>query len=448
MKRKKKLVSVVALVLVAVLAFGLISTALAMAVNAASSSEIQQKIEDLQSEAGSISQQKSDLQSQIDATQGETDDMIYEKSVIDQKMSITQEEIANTTAQIEQYEQLIAEKEDELAQAKLNESELYEQYKDRLRALEENGNVTYWSILFKASSFSDLLDRIDTIQEIATADQEMMRTLEAASADIQTAQDELVANQEAMEEQKALLAEQEAELAQQSADAQVLIDRYASESAELQSVYDQYDSMEQDVLALIADAQNEYQAAVSAEEEARRAAEAEEARKQQEAENAKNNSNSNSNSNQNNSVSNSGSTGGSTDPSPSAGSGTYILPVNGAYISSPYGWRTHPIYGYQKFHYGIDYSVGAGTPIYAIASGTVTLATYDASAGNYVMVSHSGGIASAYMHMSSYIVSPGQYVSQGQVLGYVGSTGASTGPHLHLAMYCNGSFVNPANYVG
>ena len=373
--------------------------------------------------------------------------MVYQKSVIDQKMNITREEIENTTAQIAQYEMLIAEKEDELAQAEANEDQLYEQYKDRLRALEENGHVTYWSILFKAKNFSDLLDRLDMIQEIAAADQEMMQTLQAASQQIQTAQDELIANQEAMEAQKQLLAEQETELAEQSAEAQVLIDQYASESAELQSVYDEYESMENDVYALIANAQKEYQAAVTAEEEARRAAEAEEQRRREE-EAANANNGSTDGGSTGGSENTGGSTGGDTTGSPDAGSGQFIRPVSGGYISSPYGWRMHPVYGYEKFHYGVDYAVGAGTPIYAAASGTVSIATYDASAGNYVMVSHSGGFASAYMHMTNYIVSPGQYVTQGQVLGYVGSTGASTGPHLHFAMYYNGSFVNPVDYVG
>lgn len=440
MNKRRRLISVVALILVIIMTVGTIAGILATTVHAASSSEIQSQINDLQQQAGAISQKKADLQSQIDEKEYEQADMIYQKSVIDQEMTITQEEIANTTAQIEQYEQLIAEKESELEQAEENEAVLYEQYKDRLRAMEENGSVTYWSILFKASSFADLLDRLDMIQEIASADQAMMDSLAQASEEIRVAREELENSQAAMEEQKALLTEQEATLAAQSAEAQVFIDQIASESAELQSVYDQYDAMEASVIQKVAEAQEQYEKTLAEEEAARIAAEEAERKAKEEAERQQQE--------QNNNNGNTGSSGGDTTQSPSAGTGQFIRPVSGGYISSPYGWRVHPVYGYEKFHSGVDYAVGAGTPIYATASGTVTIATYDASAGNYVSIAHSGGFGSAYMHMTNYIVSAGDYVTQGQVIGYVGSTGCSTGAHLHFAMYYNGATVNPVDYVG
>ena len=462
MTKRRKLVSIVALALAVIMTAGLIAGILATTVRAVSSDEIQQEIDGLKEQAGNIAQKKTDLEGQISAKQNDEADMIYQKSIIDQQMTITHEEIENTTAQIEEYTKLIADKEAELAQAEANESDLYEQYKDRLRAMEETGSVSYWAILFKAKSFSDLLDRIDMIQEIARADQEMMTALAQASENIRVARSELEESQAAMEEQKALLSEQEETLNQQSAEAQVYIDQIASESAELQSVYDQYDAMEEAVLNRVAEAQQQYEQALADEEAARLAAEeaerqAEEQRKDEEEakENQNNNNNNNNNNNgdngnTNNGGNNGGSSGGDNgnSSSPNTGTGTFIRPVSGGYISSPYGWRMHPTLGYEKFHYGVDYSVGYGTPIYAIASGTVTIATFEASCGNYVSVAHSDGYASAYMHMSSYVVSPGQYVSQGQLLGYVGSTGRSTGPHLHLAMYYNGSFVNPSDYVG
>ena len=462
MTKRRKLVSIVALALAVIMTAGLIAGILATTVRAVSSDEIQQEIDGLKEQAGNIAQKKTDLESQISAKQNDEADMIYQKSIIDQQMTITHEEIENTTAQIEEYTKLIADKEAELAQAEANESDLYEQYKDRLRAMEETGSVSYWAILFKAKSFSDLLDRIDMIQEIARADQEMMTALAQASENIRVARSELEENQAAMEEQKALLSEQEETLNQQSAEAQVYIDQIASESAELQSVYDQYDAMEEAVLNRVAEAQQQYEQALADEEAARLAAEEaerqaeeqrkaeEEVKKNQNNNNNNNNNNNGDNGNPNNGGNNGGSSGGDNggSSSPNTGTGTFIRPVSGGYISSPYGWRMHPTLGYEKFHYGVDYSVGYGTPIYAIASGTVTIATFEQSCGNYVSVAHSDGYASAYMHMSSYVVSPGQYVSQGQLLGYVGSTGRSTGPHLHLAMYYNGSFVNPADYVG
>lgn len=110
--------------------------------------------------------------------------------------------------------------------------------------------------------------------------------------------------------------------------------------------------------------------------------------------------------------------------------------------------RIHPISGVWKMHYGVDMSAATGTPIYAARSGKVTVASYQAGgAGNYVSINHGDGFSSIYMHMTHYIVSVGQYVTQGQVIGYVGSTGGSTGPHLHFGIAYNGSYVNPMQYV-
>ncbi|MEA4965012.1 MAG: peptidoglycan DD-metalloendopeptidase family protein [Oscillospiraceae bacterium] len=450
-KKRRTLVSIVAIILVIVMAVGLIAGALSMSVRAASSSEIQSQIDSLEDQAGNIDQQKSDLQSQIDAKQGQQDDMIYQKSIIDQQMTITQEEIANTTAQIEQYTQLISEKEAELSQSEENEATLYAQYKERLRAMEENGNVTYWSILFKASSFSDLLDRIDMIQEIASVDQDMMDSLATMSEEIRTKRAELEQSQTDMETQKGLLAEQEATLADQSAQAQVLIDQYASESDELQGTYAQYDAMEADVVQKIADAQTAYQQAVSDEEAARKAAEAaaaaEEAAKKAAEEKSNTTTNGGTTTSGDATTNGGTTTSGDTTASPSAGSGTFICPLSTCVVTSPYGYRVHPITGVYKFHSGVDLSAASGTPIYATASGTVSITSYDSSSGNYVMISHSGGFASAYMHMTYYIVSVGDYVTQGQVIGYVGTTGASTGPHLHFMIYYNGATVNPMDYI-
>lgn len=443
-KKRRALVSVVAIILVVVMAVGLIAGALSMSVNAASSSDIQGQIDSLQQQAGNIAQQKSDLQGQINDIQGQQNDMIYQKSIIDQQMTITQEEIANTTAQIEQYQLLIAEKESELAQSEEDESVLYEQYKDRLRAMEENGDVTYWSILFKAKNFSDLLDRIDMIQEIANADQQMMQALSDVSEQIRTTRGELEQSQADMEVQQTLLAEQEATLASQSAEAQVLIDQYASESAELQDVYEQYDALEADVAQKIGAAQLAYEQAVADEEEAARKAAEEEQKKQEEQNQG---SGSSGGTGSGGTGSGGSGSGGDTSTSPDAGSGTFICPLSSRIVTSPYGWRIHPVYGYEKFHTGVDLAASSGTPIYATASGTVTITSYDSASGNYVMLSHSGGYASAYMHMTHYIVSPGQSVTQGQVIGYVGSTGASTGPHLHFMIYYNGATVNPMNYI-
>ena len=105
------------------------------------------------------------------------------------------------------------------------------------------------------------------------------------------------------------------------------------------------------------------------------------------------------------------------------------------------------MYGYKKFHYGVDLAASSGTPIKATRAGTVTVAKYSSSAGYYVTLDHGDGFSSQYMHMTHYIVKKGQKVDAGQVIGYVGSTGASTGPHLHFSILYKGSHVNPAKYI-
>jgi murein DD-endopeptidase MepM/ murein hydrolase activator NlpD len=126
---------------------------------------------------------------------------------------------------------------------------------------------------------------------------------------------------------------------------------------------------------------------------------------------------------------------------------TWKMPCSYIYLSSPYGYRIHPVYGTYRFHSGVDLAAPKGTPIYATRSGTVTRATYDSSSGYYVTINHGDGFSSSYLHMTHYIVKAGQKVKQGEVIGYVGSTGTSTGNHLHFSVYYNGTSQNPAAYI-
>ncbi len=125
----------------------------------------------------------------------------------------------------------------------------------------------------------------------------------------------------------------------------------------------------------------------------------------------------------------------------------WLLPMQYIRCSSPYGYRNHPVAGESKFHYGVDLAGDKGTPIVASRSGTVVVATYDDSSGYYVVIDHLDGYRSVYMHMDRYIVTEGQFVLAGQIIGYCGSSGATTGDHLHFGIYNNGQTVNPADYI-
>ena len=126
---------------------------------------------------------------------------------------------------------------------------------------------------------------------------------------------------------------------------------------------------------------------------------------------------------------------------------SWIVPIRYSAFTSAFGLRPAPTAGASTYHQGVDLAAPTGTPIYASRSGTVSAATYSYDCGYYVQINHGDGYRSIYMHMTHYVVSAGQHVSQGQVIGYCGSTGISTGPHLHFGISKNGVYVNPANYI-
>ena len=416
---RKPWIVVLSLILCVLMLGGLLTSALLTMVGAASSSEIQKTINELKNQAQEIAAQGAALQAELDANASETDSTIDQKSSIDKQISVTEAEIQNTNALIQQYSLLIAEKQSELEDALERQAEMNETYKQRLRAMEETGTISYWSVLFKATSFSDLLSRIDSIHEVAEADQRMLAELEQISLEIQEDRESLEAELTAQQEAKDALAEQEATLQAQRAEADALLIELAAAYDNLTDEYLANEAEEEALRKEIMEAQAAYEAALSAEEAERLAQQ-----------------------NQNN-VAGSGS---SSNVTPSTSGFVSPLP-GGAYVTCAYGWRIHPIWGDRRFHSGVDLAASQGTPIYAVAAGTVTTATYGDANGYYVALSHGNGYGSVYCHMTNYIVSVGDSVSQGQVIGYVGSTGWSTGPHLHFEIHVNGSAVNPMDYI-
>ena len=388
-------------------------------VSALSSSQLKSELEVLQDQADEIAAEAERLQDEIAENESETKSFVDRKVEIDRQISLTQRQLENLNSQIQQYNLLIAAKQEELEAAETQEESLNEQYKIRLRAMEENGGVSYWSVLFQASSFTDLLDRINMISEVAASDQAMLREIKAVAEEIAAAQEEIQENRTDLETAKAGQEALEAQLSQQRAESDAMIAELAANRAELLEVSLTYDQMEEQVRRQILETQTAYEDAL-ADEEAQRRIEA--ARDQ--------------------------AAGGSTgNPSGSASSGfLYPLSVSGS-ITDAYGYRWHPIYQAYRFHYGVDFAVPYGTLIYASKSGTVTAAAYNTYNGNYVTLNHNDGYATLYAHMSNYIVSVGEYVNQGDVIGYVGTTGVSTGPHLHFEVYYGGVNVNPMEYV-
>lgn len=435
MKNRKKLVSILAGVMAAIMILSLILSILPVHASAASSSEIKKQINSLQADRKDIKSKMNDLKAQYKANSDEIADIVARKNVIDQEIGLLHAEILNINEQITAYGVLIADKQEELDTAEARYEQMSQDTKVRIRAMEEEGNLSYWEVLFKATSFSNLLDRLNMVEEIAASDNRRLMELSEAARDVQVAQAELEGEKAELE---ATRKEQEAaqeELDVKRIEADEVIAELVAKGREIEGLEAELEKEDEDLLAEIARKEKEYNEAKNREwlEYMATATTAPPATTAP-----------NVNISGGNTSSGGTSSGGSSAPSSSG----WRVPCSYKYMSSAFGPRTSPTAGASSYHQGVDLAADAGTPIYASRGGTVTTATYSNSAGYYVTINHGDGFSSIYMHMTNYIVGAGQSVSQGQCIGYVGKTGIATGNHLHFGISYNGAYVNPCSYVG
>ena len=415
MKNKKFWVSLLAGLLAALMIFGIIAGALPSYVSAAkSSAEIQQEINQMKEQLKNNKSEVAKLEGQLSANMDKMEDIVENKNLIDQQIFLLHEQVQNLNKQITAYSSLIADKQAELDQATANWKQLSDKHNERIRAMEEDGKLSYWSVLFKANSFSDFLDRLSMIEEIAAADQRRIKELNDAAKVVEEAKIGLENEKIALEASRKEMESASAELEKSREEADQLLKQLIATGEEYQKLLDEAERKESQTAGKIDSLESAYDAAKEREYQEWLASQPPVQ------------------------------TGGSSNTVDGV---TWLLPINYTRFSSPFGYRIHPIYGDWRFHYGVDLSAPQGTPIYATRGGRVTYATYDSSSGYYVSINHLDGFVSKYLHMTHYIVSPGQYVAAGQIIGYCGSTGASTGPHLHFSLYYNGSAVNPAKYI-
>ena len=414
MDKRKLFVSIIAGFLAALMVFGIIAMIVPQA-NAESSASIKQRLDALEEEKEGIDAKIDELEGQISDNFSSMEEIVAQKNLIDQEVFLLNQQIINLNNQIAEYGFLIADKQDELDAAEARLAELQQQNKERIRAMEKNGGLSYWSVIFKANSFVDLLDRLQMIEEIAAADKARLEQMQIAAEEVAAAKGELEIEKVALEASKAELDEANVILEAKRAEADGLLADLVAIGIEYELLLEEQEDEQMKLAIEIANTEQDYEDAKAAEWAAAHPP-----------------------------VVSTPSTTPSYAPPSSEG---WIVPCNYTAFTSPFGLRIHPIYGYEKMHNGVDLAGVTGTPIYAARSGTVTTATYGSSGGYYVNISHGDGFSSIYLHMTHYIVSAGQYVTQGQVIGYMGSTGASTGPHLHFGIAYNGTYVNPANYI-
>ncbi len=431
MKNRKKFVSILAAVMAAIMVLTLVLSLVPTKAYAASSSEIRKQINGLQEKRTEMKSQMKELQDQYKANEDEISDIVARKNLIDQEIGLLHAQVDNINEQITAYGVLIADKQDELDAAQENYDNLNEEYKTRIRTMEEEGTLSYWEVLFKANSFSDLLDRMSMIEEIAASDNRRLEALDEATKAVATAQEELATEKADLEQTKEELNSTQAELDAKREEADGVIAELVAKGQEIEGLQDELESEDQDLLKQIAQMEKEYNAAKHQEWLAYMATYTTVAP----ATTAPSGNGGNG-----------GGSGNNGSSTPSSG-GSWLRPCSYTYMSSPFGFRTSPTAGASSYHQGVDLAAPANTPVYATRSGIVTTTTYSGSAGYYVTINHGDGFSSIYMHLNNYVVSAGQAVSAGQLIGYVGRTGIATGYHLHFGIAYNGAYVNPCAYV-
>lgn len=379
----------------------------------------QSEIDDLQKKLDALEQQAQEQQDVINDLTSQKARFITRKLALDGKIEINRQMIELIGEQVKIYDEIIAEKQAELDKALEKETAQTELLRSRIRAMEENSSYSYASFIFDSSSVTELLSRIGDVNDIMHYDKTLEEEYMSAREDVESIKKSY---EEARHEQELL--QKELDTKQSELDAQV------------EAAY----TMIADIETLSDDAQAEYDAIAEAEAEAEETLQ--EAIRKRAEEEAKRNQNNNTGGN---SGGNSG--GGSSGGGSAVNLSDLQWPVPSCtLITSRFGYRVAPTTGASTYHGGLDIGAGMGASIVSAGAGDVIYAGANGGYGNCVMVDHGNGIVTVYAHMSSIGVSYGQYVTAGQYVGAVGSTGVSTGPHCHFEIRINGAQTDPAAY--
>jgi len=400
----KRVARVIAIILAFLMLFSVLMIILdSVTANTATARVTQAEIDRLRAEKREQERRRQEIQSRINAIDYERMTEIAKKSVLDDRMMLTGDQIQNIVETIELYVVLIQEKEQEVDEAQARENAQLDHDKKRVRDMEESGVITYLEIIFDSTSFTDLLARLDFVNDIMRADERIYNNLIAARLETIAAKEDLERTMEEMEEEKLLLEERQAELEQQLAEAIALIEQ-------IQAQLEVERALRAEVEAEEAQKQREINAKV------------EEFRRQQERD-------------------------ALARSAQARGTGELTWPVPGHNtVTSEFGIRRHPVFRVMRQHNGIDIGAPHGARVVASDTGTVILSGYNSSYGNYIVISH-GNMTTLYAHLSSRGVREGDVVVKGDTIGRIGSTGISTGPHLHFEVSVNGSRVNPMRHL-
>ena len=364
----------------------------------------QAEVDALKAQRDAISAQRYQKQAVIDDLEAQKAGVVETKQAMDERNVYTLQQIQLNSDEIALYDDMIAEKAEELTEAQRLEEEQLERYRVRVRAMEENGELNYLSLILKTNNLGELLTTIDDIGEIMESDKALEEAYIAARENTQQVKSDYEEFRADLSAKQNVLRAEQKELEQEIEEAQELIRAIEEDVANHQAEVDQILAAENAANAVVDQLVAELEAQRKAAIEAGQGSQAQ-------------------------------------------GTGSFLWPVASyVYVSSRFGLRVHPITGVQKSHTGIDIASNSGTTVYASDGGSVTLAGWNGGYGNCIMLDHGNGYITLYGHLSSISVSVGQTVSKGDSIGAVGSTGNSTGPHLHFEVIKDGARIDPEQF--
>lgn len=365
----------------------------------------QKEIEDTQNQRKQLESGLTDVKKIIDGLEESKNNLASYVSQLDVELSAAQTRITELNNMITEKENEIIETKAELDEALARETAQYEAMKARIKSMYERGSTFYLEAVFSVRSFGEMLNRADYVERITESDKRMLENFKTTREYVEVCKAQLEAEQELLEEAQLEAEQEQAALETLISEKQTEIDAYEADISDREQLAKEYE-------AEIASRNAEIKAledAVKAEQAALDAA---------------------------------------TNPKKTYDGGMFAWPAPSyTRISDDYGYRIHPTLGVQQFHNGVDMAAPGGSPILAAYNGTVVAAAYSSSMGNYIMIDHGDNLYTIYMHASALYVSKGTEVVKGQKIAAVGTTGRSTGNHLHFSVRLNGSYVSPWNYL-
>lgn len=384
---KRIVASILAALLAFLLLFSMVSGLFSMKASATS----QSSVDSLKNKLNDIGKKKDSIESQLKDIKSDKRTTNAKKISLDAQIEVAQDEIDTQNELIAELSGLIAKKETELSAKEKEEQSQYELFKKRVRVMYENGETGYLGILLSTDDFSSLLSRYEVISQIIDYDKNLIKQINEKITEIATAKAALQSDKTENETLKASLVQKSASLKAKSDESEQMMKKLEQNEEEYKKAYAEYEKeeakIEKQIQAELAKLSGDYVG------------------------------------------------------------GTFLWPCPGhTTITSTFGWRYHPILHVNKLHTGTDIKALTGTKVVAANSGTVVTSEYNSAYGNYIIINHGGGKATLYAHLSKRQVQKGGSVTKGQQIGLVGSTGYSTGAHLHFEVRINGAPVNPMTY--